>query len=184
MSLVPEKREEITTEGGLDATAQVEQLISVRRKFKKAGILFSLFIDPEPRQMETAHQVRADSIEINTGLYTELKEYRVLARKYRPQTFASLIGQEVLVRTLTNAITNNRIAHAYLLTGVRGIGKTTTARLIAMSLNCEERPPESSEPCSKCKSCISIRGDHNIDVIEIDAASRTGVDDIREIIYR
>ena len=110
------------------------------------------------------------------------QEYRVLARKYRPQTFGNLIGQETLVQTLKNSIINNRIAHAYLLTGVRGVGKTTTARLIAMSLNCEARPPESCEPCGKCKSCISIRGDHNIDVIEMDAASRTGVDDIREII--
>ena len=110
------------------------------------------------------------------------QEYRVLARKYRPQIFGDLIGQETLVQTLKNSIINNRIAHAYLLTGVRGVGKTTTARLIAMSLNCEARPPESCEPCGKCKSCISIRGDHNIDVIEMDAASRTGVDDIREII--
>jgi len=110
------------------------------------------------------------------------QEYRVLARKYRPLTFGNLIGQETLVQTLKNSIVNNRIAHAYLLTGVRGVGKTTTARLIAMSLNCEARSPESSEPCGKCKQCISIRGDHNIDVIEMDAASRTGVDDIREII--
>ncbi len=110
------------------------------------------------------------------------KEYRVLARKYRPQTFSNLIGQETLVQTLTNSIINNRIAHAYLLTGIRGTGKTTTARLIAMSLNCKARLSESHEPCGKCKSCISICGDHNIDVIEIDAASRTGVDDIREII--
>ena len=110
------------------------------------------------------------------------QEYRVLARKYRPQTFGNLIGQETLVQTLKNSIINNRIAHAYLLTGIRGVGKTTTARLIAMSLNCEARPPESHEPCGKCKLCISIRGDHNMDVIEMDAASRTGVDDIREII--
>ena len=110
------------------------------------------------------------------------QEYKVLARKYRPQTFSHLIGQETLVQTLKNSIINNRIAHAYLLTGVRGIGKTTTARLIAMSLNCEARSPEVCEPCSKCESCTSIRGDHNIDVIEMDAASRTGVDDIREII--
>jgi len=110
------------------------------------------------------------------------QEYRVLARKYRPQKFGDLIGQETLVRTLTNAITQNRIAHAYLLTGVRGIGKTTTARLIAMSLNCENRTPNSCEPCGKCNSCISIREDRNLDVIEMDAASKTGVDDIREII--
>ena len=112
----------------------------------------------------------------------EQQEYRVLARKYRPQVFADLIGQETLVKTLSNAISTNRIAHAYLLTGVRGIGKTTTARLIAMSLNCETRPLDSFEPCGKCDSCITIRTDYNMDVIEMDAASRTGVDDIREII--
>ncbi len=110
------------------------------------------------------------------------QEYRVLARKYRPQRFSDLIGQQILVQTLTNAIQNNRIAHAYLLTGVRGIGKTTTARLIAMSLNCESRDSNSHEPCGNCDSCKSIRDDRNMDVIEMDAASKTGVDDIREII--
>ena len=112
----------------------------------------------------------------------EQEEFRVLARKYRPQTFDDLIGQETLVRSLTGAITNNRIAHAYLLTGVRGIGKTTTARLIAMSLNCEDRIQEKCEPCGKCDSCVSVREDRHLDVIEMDAASKTGVDDIREII--
>ena len=110
------------------------------------------------------------------------KEYRVLARKYRPQTFSELIGQEILVQTVSNAIITNRIAHAYLLTGVRGVGKTTTARLIAMSINCENRKKDSSEPCGNCSSCSSISNDSNIDVIEMDAASKTGVDDIREII--
>ena len=110
------------------------------------------------------------------------QEYRVLARKYRPQTFKDLIGQETLVKILTNAITNNRIAHAYLLTGVRGVGKTTTARLIAMSINCEDRFQTTCEPCGTCHSCISVREDSNLDVIEMDAASKTGVDDIREII--
>ena len=109
-------------------------------------------------------------------------EYKVLARKYRPQTFADLIGQEILVQILTNAIKSNRIANAYLLTGVRGVGKTTTARLIAMSLNCENRKETSCEPCGNCDSCNSIRSDHNLDVIEMDAASKTGVDDVREII--
>ncbi len=112
----------------------------------------------------------------------EEQEYKVLARKYRPQTFKDLIGQETLVRALTNAINTNRIAHAYLLTGVRGVGKTTTARLIAMSLNCPNQLKDSCEPCGKCDSCISIRGDRNLDVTEMDAASKTGVDDIREII--
>ena len=109
-------------------------------------------------------------------------EYKVLARKYRPQKFEDLIGQESLVQILSNAIVNNRIAHAYLLTGVRGVGKTTTARLIAMSLNCEEKIQNKCEPCGRCDSCISIRQDRNLDVIEMDAASKTGVDDIREII--
>ena len=112
----------------------------------------------------------------------EHQEYRVLARKYRPQKFKDLIGQDMLVNTLSNSITNNRIAHAYLLTGVRGVGKTTTARLIAMSINCKDRIVDSCEPCEKCNSCDSIRADHNLDVIEIDAASKTGVDDIRQII--
>ena len=112
----------------------------------------------------------------------EKKEYKVLARKYRPQKFVDLIGQEILVRILTNSIVQNRIAHAFLLTGVRGIGKTTTARLIAMSLNCEDRFQEKCEPCGKCNSCISVSEDRSLDVIEMDAASKTGVDDIREII--
>ena len=113
---------------------------------------------------------------------TENLEYKVLARKYRPQTFADLIGQETLVQILTNAITSNRIANAYLLTGVRGVGKTTTARLIAMSLNCENKKGDTCEPCGNCDSCKSIRSDHNLDVIEMDAASKTGVVDVREII--
>ncbi len=113
---------------------------------------------------------------------TENIKYKVLARKYRPQSFADLIGQETLVQIITNAITTNRIANAYLLTGVRGVGKTTTARLIAMSLNCENRKESGCEPCGNCDSCKSIRSDHNLDVIEMDAASKTGVDDVREII--
>ena len=113
---------------------------------------------------------------------SEQIEYKVLARKYRPQTFADLIGQEILVQILSNAIKTNRIANAYLLTGVRGVGKTTTARLIAMSLNCENKKQDTCEPCGSCDSCKSIRSDHNLDVIEMDAASKTGVDDVREII--
>ncbi|OUW96898.1 MAG: hypothetical protein CBD97_00410 [Pelagibacteraceae bacterium TMED237] len=110
------------------------------------------------------------------------KEYKVLARKYRPQKFKDLIGQDVLVEILINAIKNNRIAHAYILTGVRGVGKTTTARLIAMSINCNNRDKSSCEPCGECDSCKSIGVDSNLDVIEMDAASNTGVDDVREII--
>jgi len=110
------------------------------------------------------------------------QDYKVLARKYRPQKFIDLIGQESLVQILSNSITKNRIAHAYVLTGVRGVGKTTTARLIAMSLNCQKKELNDYEPCGNCESCISIKQDRNMDVIEIDAASKTGVDDIREII--
>jgi DNA polymerase III, subunit gamma and tau len=113
---------------------------------------------------------------------SEKKEYKVLARKYRPQKFADLIGQNTLVQILTNSISSKRIANAYLLTGVRGVGKTTSARLIAMSLNCVNKKENDCEPCGECDSCKSIRSDHNLDVIEMDAASKTGVDDVREII--
>ncbi len=109
-------------------------------------------------------------------------EYKVLARKYRPKLFKELIGQEVLVETLSKAILNNQIAHAYLLTGVRGVGKTSTARLIAKAVNCEQSKNNSYEPCGNCETCISIGKENNLDVIEMDAASKTGVDDIREII--
>jgi len=107
-------------------------------------------------------------------------EYRVLARKYRPKDFSELKGQDALVRTLTNAINSGRIAHAFMLTGVRGVGKTTTARIIARALNCEKGPTVT--PCGACDACTSIAEDRNVDVLEMDAASRTGVDDVREII--
>ena len=111
--------------------------------------------------------------------------YTVLARKYRPQKLSELIGQETLVRVLTNSFKLNRIAHSFLLTGSRGIGKTSTARIIAKGLNCIS--PESNNlptinPCGNCASCISITESRHIDVIEMDAASRTGVSDVREII--
>jgi len=110
--------------------------------------------------------------------------YRVLARKYRPQTFAELIGQEAMVRTLANAIASGRIAHAFILTGVRGVGKTTTARIIARALNCvgpDGTGGPTAAPCGECVHCRSIAEDRHVDVIEMDAASRTGVDDIREL---
>ena len=110
------------------------------------------------------------------------QEYKVLARKYRPQKFGGLIGQESLVTILSNAIVSKRVAHAYVLTGVRGVGKTTTARIIAMSINCQKLDDNKFEPCGECDSCVSIQHDRNLDVIEMDAASKTGVDDIREII--
>ena len=112
----------------------------------------------------------------------EKKEYKVLARKYRPRMFKDLVGQNVLVQILSNAITNDRLAHAYVLTGVRGVGKTTTARLISMSINCQKRQKNDCEPCGDCDSCKSTGIDSNLDVIEMDAASNTGVDDVREII--
>lgn len=112
-------------------------------------------------------------------------EYRVLARKYRPTNFDDLIGQEVLVRTLSNAIKSNRIAHAFLLTGIRGIGKTTTARIIARALNCigaDEKGGATINPCGVCVHCRMIGEDRHVDVLEMDAASHTGVDAIRDLI--
>jgi DNA polymerase-3 subunit gamma/tau len=111
--------------------------------------------------------------------------YRVLARKYRPQTFSELIGQEAMVRTLANAIARDRLAHAFLMTGVRGVGKTSTARLIAKALNCvgpDGTGGPTIDPCGQCEPCTAIAEGRHIDVIEMDAASNTGVDDVREII--
>ena len=111
--------------------------------------------------------------------------YQVLARKYRPQTFADLIGQEAMVRTLKNAFAADRIAHAFVMTGVRGVGKTTTARIIAKGLNCvgpDGTGGPTTEPCGVCEPCRAIAEGRHVDVMEMDAASRTGVGDIREII--
>ena len=105
--------------------------------------------------------------------------------KYRPRKFSDLIGQELIVQTIKNAIKLKRIANAYLLTGVRGVGKTTSARIIAMSLNCQviDVDKESfQEPCGQCENCISISESRSVDVLEMDAASRTGISDIRELI--
>ncbi len=111
--------------------------------------------------------------------------YRVLARTHRPQRLSELIGQEALVRTLTNAMSSGRIAHAFLLAGIRGIGKTTTARIIAKGLNCtgiDGKGGPTPEPCGECPSCRSLIEERPMDVIEMDAATRTGIDDIREIV--
>jgi len=108
--------------------------------------------------------------------------YRVLARKYRPADFDTLIGQEAMVRTLSNAIDSGRLAHAFIMTGVRGVGKTTTARIIAKALNCTAHDGPTINPCGECDNCKSIAESRHVDVLEMDAASRTGVDDIREII--
>ena len=111
--------------------------------------------------------------------------YRVLARKYRPQRFDELIGQDAMVQTLGNAIRRDRLAHAFLLTGVRGVGKTSTARLIAKALNCigpDGQGGPTISPCNVCEPCVAIAEGRHIDVVEMDAASHTGVDDVREII--
>ena len=116
---------------------------------------------------------------------TPAQPYRVLARKYRSQTFAELIGQDAMVQTLANAIKRDRLAHAFLMTGIRGVGKTSTARLIAKALNCigpDGQGGPTIDPCGQCEPCLAIAEGRHIDVIEMDAASHTGVDDVREII--
>ena len=111
--------------------------------------------------------------------------YRVLARKYRPETFADLVGQDAMVRTLKNAFQADRIAQAFIMTGIRGTGKTTTARIIAKGMNCigaDGQGGPTTDPCGTCEHCVSIMEGRHVDVMEMDAASRTGVGDIREII--
>ena len=116
---------------------------------------------------------------------TEMNLYKVLARKYRPETFKDLVGQAAMVQTLQNAFEADRIAQAFILTGIRGTGKTTTARIIAKGLNCiglDQNGGPTIEPCGKCSNCTAIIKGNHVDVMEMDAASRTSVDDIREII--
>ncbi|MCY4610026.1 MAG: DNA polymerase III subunit gamma/tau [bacterium] len=112
-------------------------------------------------------------------------QYRVLARKYRPQTLGELRGQDVLVRTLTHAVETGRIAQAFLLTGIRGVGKTTTARVLARMLNCVGENGTggvTAEPCGVCEHCVAIAADRHIDVLEVDAASHTGIDNMRSLL--
>ena len=135
---------------------------------------------------DTVASVQKETIpEVQTKTADKKEEYMVLARKYRPMDFDSLIGQDALVRTLSNALKVGRVAQAFMLTGVRGVGKTTTARIIAKALNCDNvdengNPP--IKPCGTCSNCTDIAGDRHVDVLEMDAASNTGIDDIREII--
>src|SRR5580704_14105349 len=105
--------------------------------------------------------------------------YQVIARKWRPQTFRDLVGQSHVTSTLANAIKNNRVAHAYIFSGARGVGKTTTARILAKALNCAKGP--TAEPCGECDSCREITAGNSLDVIEIDAASNRGIDQVREL---
>src|SRR5579863_4543602 len=106
--------------------------------------------------------------------------YLVLARKYRPQRFADLVGQEHVARTLTNAILQNRVHHAFLFTGARGVGKTSAARILAKALSCEKGP--TAEPCGVCDICQEIAGGRSVDVIEIDAASNTKVEETKSVL--
>src|SRR5512135_2941966 len=106
--------------------------------------------------------------------------YLVLARKYRPQTFGEMSGQEHVVRTLSNALARGRLAHAFLFTGPRGVGKTTAARLVAKAVNCAKGP--TATPCGTCLPCVEIAEGRSVDVTEIDAASNNGVDNVRDIV--
>ena len=108
-----------------------------------------------------------------------MSEYQVIARKWRPQSFGDVVGQQHVVRTLKNAISQNRTAHAYLFVGPRGVGKTTLARIFAKAMNCAN--PRNGEPCCQCDSCLAIAQDRSLDVLEVDAASRNSTNDMREL---
>ncbi|WP_246514683.1 DNA polymerase III subunit gamma/tau, partial [Neoroseomonas soli] len=137
-----------------------------------------LFGDPAPAPAATPPPAQKPVAIVTTG------PYRVLARKYRPTNFDDLIGQEALVRTLRNAFAQGRVHHAFLLTGVRGVGKTTTARIIARALNCigpDGKGGPTADPCGVCPECMAILADRHPDVVEMDAASNRGIDDVREL---
>ncbi len=143
----------------------------------------SMFGDPAPpKPPEAEKPAPKPAPEPKPTPEPAAQPYRVLARKYRPQTFAELIGQEAMVRTLANAIARERLAHAFLMTGVRGVGKTSTARLIAKALNCigpDGKGGPTISSCGECEPCRAIAEGRHIDVIEMDAASHNGIDDVR-----
>ena len=150
---------------------------------KEAAATIPVWVVPAPTHHLRSH-LRCSTV-IRMSDPSPPEAYRVLARKYRPANFDSLIGQDAMVRTLGNAIARDRLAHAYLLTGVRGVGKTSTARIIAKALNCigpDGQGGPTISPCGVCEPCVAISAGRHIDVIEMDAASNTGVDDVREII--
>src|SRR5690242_13088475 len=168
-----------------------EQAAPSAAELEQAG-QSALFGDPvspasvePPKPVEEPKPAAAPAAPPKAPAAPATQPYRVLARKYRPQTFAELIGQESMVQTLANAIRRDRLAHAFLMTGVRGVGKTSTARLIAKALNCvgpDGQGGPTIDPCGVCEPCRAIAEGRHIDVIEMDAASHTGVDDVREII--
>ena len=141
--------------------------------------------DEDPPPLPEGPGLFGESLPVAAPPPEHAAPYRVLARKYRPATFDDLIGQETMVRTLRNAFAIGRVAHAFMLTGVRGVGKTTTARIIARALNCvgpDGSGGPTADPCGVCGNCLAILNEREPDVFEMDAASRTGVDDVREII--
>lgn len=150
------------------------------------GSMFGADVAPiAPTTETTATSLSPSPTSAESGASHNAQAYRVLARKYRPQKFSELIGQEPMIQTLSNAIKRNRLAHAFLMTGVRGVGKTSTARLIAKSLNCigvDGTGGPTIDACGRCEPCLAIAEGRHMDVIEMDAASHTGVDDVREII--
>ena len=126
-------------------------------------------------------EINLDTPHLKADEKNDSKQYRVLARRYRPRTFKDLIGQDSMVRILSNSFELNRVAHAFLFTGVRGVGKTTAARIVSKGLNCIKNETPTISPCGECESCIAARNDRHVDIVEIDAASHTGVDDMREL---